>query len=397
MRRLVLTEWTSADVELTAKEALDLRTSPADIGVSLLGRGLYRITPSHLVGSIHLGPLSVIVRPKIDVDRLFFLLGYSRRLDFDAASAVELKVEPYLTEVFIRVFLEEVQRSLRRGALMSYVTVDESANTLRGRLRAADQLRRRYAIPLPVEITYDDFTVDIAENRILRAALRRASRLRLSDARLRRRVATALGALEGVSDIAYSPRTIPEIRLTRLNGHYAGALSLARAVIASTSVELDHGTTRTPGFVVDMDKVFEDFLARALHDALSTPGCQWRQGVTRRLDVAGRVTIKPDLSLWDRRRCVFVGDAKYKRTSQGENDDLYQMLAYCKALGLGSGLLVYATSEEEVVEHEILRDGTRIVVRSLDLRGTDEEILRRVKELAAVVDEMADVALTAAN
>lgn len=397
MRHLVFTEWTSADVDLTAQEALDLRMSPAEIGVAPLGRGLYRVTPSHFVGSIQLGQLSVIVRPKVDLDRLFFLLGYSRRLDFDATSAVELKVQPYLTEAFIRAFLDEVQRSLRRGALMSYVTVDESANTLRGRLRVADQLRHRYAIPLPAEITYDDFTIDIAENRILRAALRRASRLRLSNAHLRRRVATALGALEGVSDVAYTTRTIPEIRLTRLNRHYAGGLALARALIASTSVDLDHGTTRTPAFVVDMDKVFEDFLARALDEAFAKTGLRWQQGAPRPLDVAGRVTIKPDLSLWKGRRCVFVGDAKYKQTAQGENPDLYQMLAYCKALGLDSGLLVYAATDDDVVEHAILHDGTRIVVRSLDLRGSDEEIMRRVDQLAAIVDEMAAVALTAAG
>lgn len=395
MRHLVLSEWTNADVELTAQEALDLRTSPAEIGVAPLGHGVYRVTPSHFVGSVQLGRLSVIVRPKVELDRLFFLLGYARTLDFDSTSAVELRVQPYLTEAFIRVFLDEVQRALRRGALMSYVTVEESANTLRGRLRVADQLRRRYAIPLPLEITYDDFTVDIAENRILRAALRRASRLRLTNALLRRRVVTALGALEGVSDIAYSSRTVPEVRLTRLNRHYAGALALARALIASTSVDLDHGTTRTPAFVVDMDRVFEDFVSRSLQDALATSGYRWRQGAARRLDVAGRVTIKPDLSMWKGRRCIFVGDAKYKKTAQGENADLYQMLAYCKALGLNAGLLVYAVTEEAVAEHEILRDGTQIVVRSLDLRGTDEEIMRRVDDLAAVVDGMAASAKSA--
>jgi 5-methylcytosine-specific restriction enzyme subunit McrC len=396
MRHLVLNEWTSADVELTAQEALDLRTSPADVAVAPIGHGIYRVTPSHFVGSVRLGQLSLIVRPKVELDRLFFLLGYTRTLDFDQTATVELKVQPYLTEAFIRVFLDEVQRALRRGALMLYMTVDDSGNTVRGRLRVADQLRRRYAIPLPVEITYDDFTVDIAENRILRAALRRASRLRLTNPSLRRRVVTALGALEGVTDVAYSARSVPDVRLTRINRHYMGALALARALIASTSVDLDHGTTRTPAFVVDMDKVFEDFLARSLEDALATSGCRWKQGAARRLDVAGRVTIKPDLSLWKGRRCIFVGDAKYKQTAQGENADLYQMLAYCKALGLNAGLLVYAVTDEEVIEHEILRDGTRIVVRSLDLRGTDEDIMRRIDELAAVIDEMAANALAAA-
>lgn len=44
---------------------------------------------------------------------------------------------------------------------------------MRGRIREADQLRRRFGRALPAEIRYDDFTTDIAENRILPTAVDR--------------------------------------------------------------------------------------------------------------------------------------------------------------------------------------------------------------------------------
>jgi 5-methylcytosine-specific restriction enzyme subunit McrC len=38
-------------------------------------------------------------------------------------------------------------------------------------------LRRRFGLPLPVEIRYDEFPTDIAENQLLRAAADRMLRL----------------------------------------------------------------------------------------------------------------------------------------------------------------------------------------------------------------------------
>ncbi len=58
--------------------------------------------------------------------------------------------------------------------LRGYREVEEALPVVRGRIREAGQIRRRYGFPLPVEVRYDDYTVDIAENRPLLAASARA-------------------------------------------------------------------------------------------------------------------------------------------------------------------------------------------------------------------------------
>ena len=50
---------------------------------------------------------------------------------------------------------------------------------VRGRIRFDDQVRRRFGILLPVEVRFDDFTEDILENRLLKAALAVLGTLRL--------------------------------------------------------------------------------------------------------------------------------------------------------------------------------------------------------------------------
>ena len=43
--------------------------------------------------------------------------------------------------------------------------------------------------------------------------------------------------------------------------------------------------------------------------------------------------LRPDLSWWEAKKCVFVGDVKYKKLAPAgfKHGDLYQMLAYTVA------------------------------------------------------------------
>ena len=93
---------------------------------------------------------------------------------------------------------------------------------------------------------------------------------------------------------------------------------------------------------------------------------------------------------------VFVGDAKYKRVvnEQVPNADLYQLLAYATALGLPGGMLIYAKGEAEPVVHEVRNSAKSLVVSSLDLSGSLDEILQRIKELATDVRALREKART---
>ena len=102
------------------------------------------------------------------------------------------------------------------------------------------------------------------------------------------------------------------------------------------------------------------------------------------LDYEERVTLKPDLSWWDDVVCTFVGDAKYKNLT-GEhvpNADLYQILSYATALDLPGGLLVYAQGEADAATHNVRNSGRKLEVATLDLSGTLDQTLSRVRGIA---------------
>ena len=188
---------------------------------------------------------------------------------------------------------------------------------------------------------------------------------------------------------SYRRGDLPEVQYTRLDEHYRPAVELARLIIENTSLELRRGEVAGAAFLIDMNKVFEEFLYVALGEALGLPGRQWKHEQGLSLDEAGRISMKPDLSWWPQwpaengSQPIFVGDAKYKKLEQRgfEHADIYQMLAYCTAADLSSGLLVYA-GEGESSAHKIRHAGKTIEVASLDLAGTPEDILAEVRRLA---------------
>ena len=146
---------------------------------------------------------------------------------------------------------------------------------------------------------------------------------------------------------------------------------------------------------MNMNRVFQEFVTVALREALRVSDRAFLEKSIGSLDVGGRVRLRPDLTWWLGGECVFVGDAKYKNIT-GEkvpNADLYQLLAYVTALDLPGGLLVYAKGEADTAEHRVRHSGKRLEVAALDLSGTLDEVLDRVRGLADRVTALRDEAL----
>lgn len=330
-------------------------------------------------------PFTVRITSKVPVARLFFLIGYSLdpkrgRRDGLVDVAEHQEVLPALAHSVER----QVDRALRQGLLQGYRETEESALVVRGRVREAEQIRRRFGATLPVEVAYDEFTTDIAENRILRAAVERLLRLPGVPRDVRRRLLHQRARLADVTAIVRG-RSVPDWRPTRLNSRYHQALHLARLVLEGSSVEHAPGGLRIEGFLFDMNKLFEDFVTVALRDALRGTGHTARLQDPHHLDRAATIRMRPDFVLYgaDGLPCAVV-DAKYKAEKRhGFPDaDLYQMLAYCTALGLPEGHLVYAKGNASHTAHQVRHADIVIHQHALDLDQEPAGLLADIEEVA---------------
>ena len=348
------------------------------------------LRPSSKIGALQLDDLSIVVRPKIPIDRVMFLVVYS--LDpREWQKWFNLEPAAGLLESIIPAFTHHTHRAIRRGLLQGYRREEEALHTVRGRVRFNDQINRRLGVPLPIEVTYDEFTEDIEENRLLKTALHRLAHLPVRSERARKDL-NALRPTFNTVEIGDYRRGTPELRYTRLNSHYRPAVELARLIIENSSLELFHGQVTGASFMLDMNAVFEKFLFTALREALKLSGREWQSQARLTLDKDGKVALYPDLSWWGDGRCRFVGDAKYKRLAPAgfQHADLYQMLAYCTAADLPSGMLVYPRGESDTGQYRIKHSGKTIEVDSLDLEGEPDDILSEINCIAARVKEHAE-------
>jgi len=377
-------------VSMTAAQAKALVDTEL-VEVRPEGEDRWRLLPRGRVGAVRIDDLQVEVTPKekVGLAHLLFLLGYAANPGFrpdDVLGQADDELWPALAYSLARA----VDRALSRGVVQGYRTTEDALRTIRGRIRFGDQIRARPGMLIPIEVTYDEFSVDTSENRILRAALRRMIAVPRLDSDVRRRLLHLDARLEGVEVLP--PRAVvPSWQPTRLNERYQPALHLAEIVLRHAAAKPGDGGLEVASFVVVMWKVFEDFVTVALTEALlkmpgetkaqlpaylAGPG-DWRRGTipmnvdVAHLDAAGRPLV--------------VFDAKYKvasATGQYANADHYQMLGYCTALGVPRAWLVYAGGSRTARVRKIKNTSIEVVECPLDLSQHPRQILRQIERIA---------------
>ncbi len=354
----------------------------------------YTVTPGSTVGAVETDDMSVRIEPKIGIPQLLSLACYSMRL-FERLhdNPFDFKQDEALPDVLALALAAAARRAFAHGLLHGYHTQEDTLQTVRGRIRIDDQIRQRPGFMLPIDIRYDEFTDDITENRLVKAAAARLARMRLRSRDARAGLSWVVGMLAQVSLVEFEASDLPETRFTRLNEHYRDVLALARLILRHSAFSSARGPVRASGFLINMNTLFQEFVTVALREALGASEhelCSDKRLPKITLDKGESVKLEPDLSWWDGGICTFVGDAKYKNLT-GEKvpgADLYQLLAYVTALDLPGGLLVYAEGEAEPWSYHVNHAEKYLDVMALDLSGTLAEVLERVQSVAASVQRL---------
>ena len=133
-------------------------------------------------------------------------------------------------------------------------------------------MRRRFGVPLPVEVRYDEFTDDIRPNRLVKAAAGRLGLMQLRSHGARRGLGWIAGMLDNVSFVEFPADSVPEVPFDRLNEHYADVVALSRLILRHGAFESGRGNVRASGFLMNMNVVFQEFVTVALREALGVSG-----------------------------------------------------------------------------------------------------------------------------
>jgi len=381
----------SEPVELSVadRDALQQLIKRATISPVVGRSDHYTINPRNTVGVVRTDDLVVEIQPKLPIERVLFLVAYALDPAYWRQHLVELKSAETLHEAIARPFADFAEFATRRGVLNGYQQIDESIAGVKGRIRVSDQMSKRGRLSTPVEVSYDEFTPDIEENRLLLAASQRLLKLQRLDPETHRSLRRVVKRLNDVTLARYRKNQVPHLRITRLNRRYERSLALAELILNDETIELSAGSTTTSGLLFDMANVFETFVHVALREALNLSDREFPRNAGNKLflDSGQNIKLEPDLSWWQGPQCVFVGDVKYKKNDDGsgKNPDLYQLLAYATATQLNEGFLIYAATETDPVRHLIPFAEKQLHVRTLHLDADPSNIFAEIDELAGII------------
>lgn len=307
------------------------------------------------------------ILPKIDApgeERNRAVGSIRRRLVHMLAIALDLKIaigqiatldwqSETLLEILIRLFSQKLCDAARQGMPRSYMQHIDDLPALRGRINVSRQFTNLIVEPSRLACRYDKLTPDIALNQIMKATVRRLSRIaRAADNQRRLRELAFIYA--DITDIPVSALRWNEIILDRTNGAWRELVSLARLLLGERFQTTSAGDNPGLSLLFEMNTLFEEYIARMLRRALADTDLRvvtqgGRLHCLKTADGRGVFQTRPDILIKRDDAVKQVIDTKWKRISTRIDDpkrgvsqsDVYQMMAYGRLYRCGKLTLLY--------------------------------------------------------
>jgi 5-methylcytosine-specific restriction enzyme subunit McrC len=350
---------------------------------------VYRLTPTRFIGLLVAPTCRLVIQPKIPLRSLYHLLDPSAlppAVTTVTPEAVSEAVLDFLALRLAALLGERLSAGLRR----SYAEQERADKFLQGRLDVPTQLRQTATRPDQFHCRRDEFTCDVPCNQIPRAVLELLLHSPLLGAAARAAVGQALQGLEGVSYAELTPELFERARADPLATPYRPLLELCRLLADSFQLPpgVRPGGTVGPAFLLDLERVFERYVTRGVAEAFAgserfTVADQLVQAFSPTQSGQPALLMRPDVTISERNEPRAVVDAKWKRLPpHGKvTADLYQVLAYCTALGANQGILVYPGRADRCRAYRLSRSGVRIEVRTLRITAGPRACRRSLRRL----------------
>jgi 5-methylcytosine-specific restriction enzyme subunit McrC len=232
----------------------------------------------------------------------------------------------------------------------------------------------------------DDLTADLPCNQIPKAVAERLLVSPLLSEAVRAALRQALPAFDGVEVV---PLTADRFAAAeRAPEGYRPLLDLCRLLADGLAPGEKAGPTPAPAFLLDLERVFEGYVTRGVVEAFAgwsahRVSVQPLHRITPAVAGQPEITVRPDVTIDGDEGPLVIVDAKWKWLPKAGpvTADLYQMLAYCTALGVRRAVLVYAGRRDRAWAYPLSRAPVAVEVRTLRVVGSPEECRRSLRRL----------------
>ncbi len=307
-----------------------------------------------------------------------------------------------------------VNHLFRHGFDRGYVERREDIAGVRGKLAVSETAKRALRARGRAACDFEELSVDILPNRILRTSLCHLLRRRVRlDGDVRSEVRSAYRRLDGVSHVRLKRKTFGRVQLggNRRLGHFL--LSVCRLLYESSVVDEKTGRTAFRDFRRDeatMWALFEEFVTGFYQREQSVyrvnPGrrrrIDWADSYAENDSDRARIPVMAaDVILESSDRRIIMDTKYYKDTlarGRGSGNgklhsgNLYQLLAYLRNRESTSpdgakhdGILLYPQVDDEPLRARIRLEGFGIQARTVNLNRDWRHIHKEMLETIGIL------------
>lgn len=363
------------------------------------------IHASSFVGVIDVNDkLTIEITPKmyesndsLNLQNLFYMLSYSGQFSMPSKTLSSLeKYNGTFFEMLIGLFADELLSKVQNSAHHEYIYKEDNKAYLRGKLMMSEHLRSNGVLANRFYTRADEFTVNNLLNQTLKFVSTRLYAM-TNEPSNKKYLRKCLALFDDVDTVYVTNDQAKRIQLTRLDKRFENLLMLSRLFLANQTLIAKSGRHESWTILIDMNVLFEEFIASALRRGLQSSNYRVmtqgpRQKFVRNIEDDRSVFVtKPDISIMLGSDVIKIADTKYKKLSMDDakygvsQTDLYQMFAYSRKYRTPNIILIYPKTNN-VQPHTLeLPDETKVTIRSINLsRNIRKEIKTIESEVVAL-------------
>ncbi len=349
------------------------------------------ITVKNYVGIIQLEDgFQIEVLPKIDfacdnTKKILLRMLHSMK-DFPSKTFnnANLKVDKMnLYEIFIYMYLQEVNKIVKQGIKSSYIQKERNLTYYKGKLNVAQHIRKNLVHQEKFYVIYDEFNANIPENRIIKSTLEKLQKVTLSAENLKQ-IKQLLNMFDIVKGSKNYQKDFSSIVIDRSTKNYEILMKWSKVFLMNKSFTTFYGNTKSIALLFPMERLYESYVARQMKNIFKS----WDISIQEKehhlfVSPKKQFALKPDIVLRKGER-VIVLDTKWKRLVNNQKSnygisqsDMYQMYAYSKKYNTPEVWLLYPLNEQMLNMNQIKfdsGDGTVINVFFVDVANIENSL-----------------------
>lgn len=358
------------------------------------------IRAKNYVGVLHLNNgVQLQILPKIhggtqEDSKKTFLKMLKTLRDFPSKTFNEANLNTKkmpIFEIFIRLYIKEVQHLVKRGLKSAYYEVEDNLKVFKGKMNFAQQIKHNSVHKERFYMQYDEFGLNRPENRLIKTTLEKLAKESESTEN-KKDLYKLLIHFESIELSSSINKDFAQVKVDRNSKDYEAPLNWSRIFLSNQSFTTFSGDSFVQTLLFPMDRVFEYYIGRNLKRLLKPD--EWKISLQDRRYYLfeNKFALRPDIVLQNNaKKHTVIIDTKWKLLTNSPTSnygisqtDMYQMYAYAKKYGTNDIRLLYPITNE-FNEHQKISftsdDGVRVTIFFVDCHRIEDSIKRFIENL----------------